>query len=124
MSQKIAVLSLHKSYVYRIYRHIKTLLKLGYEFHYYNITNERNPDVGISHPNFAHKPFFVEKISSPRLLKVYFSVLTELDKDDYSYYFFQDEELLAFFVWSTCRFYIYGFHRRYLWLLITLAILG
>ena len=101
MSQKIAVLSLHKSYDYRIYRHIKTLLKLGYELHYYNITNERNPDVGISHPNFAYKPFFVEKIISPRLLKVYFSVLTELDKDEYSYYFVQDEELLVFFLFKS-----------------------
>jgi hypothetical protein len=69
-SQKIAVLSLHKSYDYRIYRHIKTLLKLRYEFHCYNKTNEKNPDVGISHPNFACKPFFVEKISLPCLLKV------------------------------------------------------
>jgi len=98
MNRKIAVLSAHKSYDYRIYRHIRTLLKLGYEVHYYNITSEKNPDVGISHPNFVYKPFFLEKIRSLRLPKVYLSVLTELRNDDYTYYFVQDEELLTFFL--------------------------
>jgi len=97
---KIALLAAHKSYDYRIYRHIKMLNDLGFDVDYFNITNEENPNVGINFPGFSYKAMKMQKKYSFKTIKVFLFLRSLLKKGGYDYYFVQDEELLSLFLFS------------------------
>lgn len=94
---KTAILSAHKSYDYRIHRHVRTLLSLGDEVDYYNISNGSAPDPGISDLHFNYIHVYLRKKFSLQTLKVAYRLIETLRKTHYDYYFVQDEELLALF---------------------------
>jgi len=92
--KKVLIVSTHKSYDYRIERHIKSLLKIDRKVVYYNITNEEYPLNNIKNDNYEYVPLKIENKKSPKVLKVVFFLIKELNKNTSDYIFIQDSILL------------------------------
>ena len=91
--KKVIIVSAHKSYDYRIERHIKSLLKIGKRVIYYNITNEENIENNIQNANYEYKPIKMQNKKLSQILRVVF-FKKELNKNVSDYIFIQDELLL------------------------------
>jgi len=100
--KQVAVLSLHKGYDYRIERHIKTLLKLGYKVNYYNITNEKKSTFRIDNNNNVkyYKIYINSKKNILGMLSAIIKIYTRLLKDKNDIYFIQDPIIAYLFTLS------------------------
>lgn len=96
--KKIVILSIHMSYDYRITKHIKSLLDLGYFVYYYNISPEEKPQLNISHKNMEYSHFYIKKLITFKTIKIYFMLRGLLSKNQCDYYFLQDIVLISLFI--------------------------
>ncbi|ACR79982.1 hypothetical protein [Kosmotoga olearia] len=94
--KRIAVLSCHPSYDYRIKRHIVSLLHLGYYVTYFNISTENTPTFMVNDNRFEFKHYH---ISGKRDYGNIFSTFRTISKSlkGYDYFFVQDPILLPLF---------------------------
>jgi len=92
--RRVMIISMHKSYDYRIERHIRSLLKIGVDVVYYNITNEEAP-TSFVHEKYRYIPLRIDRKSPIRILKIINFLRKEVNKNVNGYIFIQDPPLLV-----------------------------
>ncbi|WP_147534484.1 glycosyltransferase family 4 protein [Bacillus marasmi] len=98
--KRIAIFSIHPSYDYRIERHIKSLLSLGYSVDYHNISRESNVQFNVSHQKMNYIHYEVKGKSVFNLFKIYINLMKKINNLGYDYYFIQDPILLSLFIFT------------------------
>ncbi|KLO21945.1 hypothetical protein [Marinitoga sp. 1155] len=91
---KIAIISVHKSYDYRIIRHIKSMIQFNWEIHYYNISNEENLLFDVKSKNVKYFHYKLLKKFSIKTIKIFVDIRKKILNHNYNYIFLQDLVLL------------------------------
>lgn len=94
--KRIAILSCHPSYDYRIRRHIVSLLHLGYYVTYFNVSTENNPTLAVNNYRFTFKHYYIPgKRDFKSIFTTFLAIRKHLKR--YDYFFVQDPLLLPLF---------------------------